>query len=205
MMSQILPLDGELRTHSRLHSLATRDTIQALEWLALIGAGASATLLTTFVDLHLQIPGHSIVLVVFPLALGFALVPRRRAGTTMGFSALSTTLLLTLTGTRVAGPGGLASLLLTGPCLDLALRWGGRGWHLYAAFVIGGAASNAAAFVIRALTKVAGIGGPAGGGGRAMGAWLPQAVWTYALAGVVAGLISAATWFHAHERLSSTD
>jgi hypothetical protein len=33
-----------------------------------------------------------------------------------------------------------------------------------------------------------------------MAGWWEQAVWTYPLAGLVAGLISVAAWFHFRER-----
>ncbi len=39
-----------------------------------------------------------------------------------------------------------------------------------------------------------------GTGGGAGGLWLRQALLTYALAGLLAGLVSAAAWFHFRER-----
>lgn len=47
---------------------------------------------------------------VFPMALGFALVPRCRGGSVMGSSALATTMLLGLGGVPLPGVGALASL-----------------------------------------------------------------------------------------------
>lgn len=172
---------------SRLPTLAgDHAAVRRLELVALLLTGAVAACMSTFIDLNLRIPGHHILYSIFPMAFGFALVPRGRAGTVMGASALATTALLGLAGARIPGPGALTSLALTGPFLDVALRWGKSGWRLYGAFVVRGA------------LKATGIPGLAGG--RALGSWLPQAVWTYTLAGVLCGLISAATWFRLRER-----
>jgi len=184
---------------SRLPTLAgDHAAVRRLELVALLLTGAVAACMSTFIDLNLRIPGHHILYSIFPMAFGFALVPRGRAGTVMGASALATTALLGLAGARIPGPGALTSLALTGPFLDVALRWGKSGWRLYGAFVLAGAASNIAAFVVRGALKATGVPGLAGG--RALGSWLPQAVWTYTLAGVLCGLISAATWFRLRER-----
>jgi len=194
-----LPLSKRLAETSRLPLLAgDQEAMRGIELIALSLTGFVAAALSSFIDLSLRMPGHHILYSVFPMAMGFALVPRRHAGLIMGTSALSATALLGFAGARVPGIGALTSLALTGPLLDIALRRGGRGWRLYAAFVLAGASSNAVAFAARALTKAMGIRGM--GGGRALNAWLPQAVWTYALAGVLAGLISAAAWFHLRDR-----
>ena len=193
----ILPVDERLRASSRLPT-SSRESVRAVEWIALAGAGATATLLTSLIDFRLGIPGHNIVFAIFPIALGLALVPRRGAGSTMAAAAVLSAGALALGGVRVAGVGALTSLFLAGPMLDLAVRRGGSGWRLYAAFVVAGAATNTVAFAARAAAKMLGI--PGMGGGRALAAWLPQAVWTYALAGIAAGLISAAAWFQLRGR-----
>ncbi len=202
----VLTVDGVLLDATRLPPIAARDRgrIVAGEVLALLVVGAIASVLTNVARFRLGIPGSSIVFAAFPMALGFALVPRRGGGTVMAGGALLTTVLLWLTGVRLDGVGAQTSLLLTGPLLDVALRWAGRGWRLYGAFVLACTASNAAAFLVRASIKAyvftgPGRGGGRGnglGGGRAFDQWLPQAVWTYAAAGLLAGLISAAVWFH---------
>ena len=200
MRSDILSLDDRLRRATRLPPIARPDAhgVHAAEVVALLLAGAAASLLTNVARFRLGVPGSSIVFAVFPMALGFALVPRRGAGSVMALGALATTSLLWLAGVRLDGVGAQTSLLLTGPFHDLALRAARRGWRLYGAFVLACAASNALAFVVRGSVKLYGFGG--GGGGRRFDAWLPQAVWTYATAGVVAGLVSAAAWFHYRDR-----
>jgi hypothetical protein len=222
MKTGLLTVDESLYDSGRLPAIAdsTDSTVKGMEIATLVLAGATAAVLTHVVRFRLGIPGSNIVFVAFPMAFGFALVPRRGAGTLMGGAALATTLALWLAGVRLDGVGAQTSLLLTGPLLDVALRRARGGWRLYVAFVVATAATNALAFAARASAKlvalnVAGAGGGRGGGGgrgaglgsagRALDVWLPQAVWTYALAGVVAGLISALAWFHFRERHGRAD
>ena len=198
MTNLFFSADDALRRTSRLRARAAReDDARLLEAAALILTGVTASLLTNLLRLRLGIPGSSIVFAVFPMAFGFALVPRRGAGALMSIAALATTAALWLTGARIDGVGAQTSLLLTGPLLDVALRWANRGWRLYGAFVLAGAAGNAAAFFVRGGAKLLGLG--VGRGGRRFDAWWPQAVVTYAAAGVIAGLIGALAWFHFRE------
>ncbi len=195
-------LDTRLRRAARLPALpgAGAAGLTRLELAALLGAGVVASLLTNVLRLRLGIPGSNIAFVSFPLALGFALVPRRGAGLVMAGGALATNAGLALLGAHLDGVGAQTSLLLTGPLLDLALRWRGAGWRLYVAFIAACATSNAFAFIVRGIARAAGVRGTGIGGGRTMAEWWPEAVWTYAAAGLVAGLISAAAWFHLRER-----
>jgi hypothetical protein len=200
--SSLLTVDDGVRDAARVPSLAPPNAgqVRAAEVVALILAGATAALLTNVVRFRLGIPGSNILFVVFPIALGFALVPRRGAGAVMALGALTTTGVLWLAGVRLDGVGAQTSLLATGPLLDLSLRWARRGWRLYAAFVVACVTSNALAFTVRATAKAYGLTGGGAGGGRRFAEWLPQAVWTYALAGLIGGLVSAAAWFHFRER-----
>jgi hypothetical protein len=199
----LLAFDASLYEAGRIPAIAGPDerTVRRAELATLMLMGACAAILTHVVRFRLGIPGSNIVFVAFPVALGFALVPRRGAGTLMAGSALLTTLLLSAGGVRLDGPGAMTSLLVTGPLLDVALARTANARWLYAAFVVSCAVTNALAFVVRAVVKVGASGGGrgagmGGGGGRPLELWLPQAVWTYVLAGVAAGLISAAAWFH---------
>lgn len=200
MRNGILAVDDDLLATSRLPALVTASGgVRPIELMALALAGVAAALLTNVLRLNLGIPGSSIVFATFPIALGLALVPRQGAGAVMAGAAALTTMGLGFTGAPVDGPGALTSLILTGPLLDLALRFArGGGWHLYTAFVAAGALSNAIAFAARGTTKAFGIAGM--GGGRPFAAWWPTAILTYTIAGVVAGLISALAWFHYRER-----
>ena len=219
--NDVMPLLHEPWARARLQPLSLpAGSVRTLEISALVFFGALAACLSTFIDLKLRIPGHRILFAVLPLAAGFALVPRRGAGTVMGAAALATIGVFWVGGLRVVGIGALASLTLTGPLLDLALRWGRTGTRLYLAFVLAGTTSNVVAFLVRGSAKVValqGMGGGGGGGrgngsgaglgrslagGRPLADWLPNAVWTYALAGILAGLVSALVWFHLRARRS---
>lgn len=197
-VADVLPLNEHLREQSRLRGLAGAREVGVLEVATLVAMGVASGLLTAFVQLGIRVPGHHILFAVFPMALGFALVPRRRAGLIMALSALGCMGGLRLAGVGFGGIGATTSLLATGPLLDLALRWGRGGTRLYAALVAAGAASNALAFVVRGTAKAFALSGL--GGGRAFGGWWPQALATYAAAGVAAGLISAAAWFRLRRR-----
>lgn len=200
MASGILPWNDGLRSSTRLRFLtAAGDSIQAWEWLVLIGAGIAAAAATAFLDYNLRIPGHAILRVVFPMAVGLAVVPRRGAGTVMGGAALLTNL-----GLRLAGNGGetlslgaLTSLTATGPLLDWTMRREWVGWRLYAGFALAGLESNLLAFLVRGAAKVSGF---ERAGGRPLASWLQQAVVTYTLCGLVAGLVSGVIWFYAKRR-----
>ncbi|HET7621285.1 MAG TPA: hypothetical protein VFK39_05220 [Gemmatimonadaceae bacterium] len=204
MSSGILSVDADLLATSRVPTLASIDgDVRPIELVALALAGVAAALLTNVLRLNLGIPGSSIVFATFPIALGFALVPRRGAGAVMAGAATLTTMGLGFAGAGVDGPGALTSLILTGPLLDLALRFArGGGWRLYGAFVVAGALSNACAFAVRGGLKAFGIAGM--GGGRPFASWWPTAIATYTIAGVAAGLISALAWFSYRDRRGPT-
>ena len=166
-------------------------------WMLLIVLGALAAVSSAFMDLGLhRIPGHAILRVVFPVALGLAMVPRRGSGTVMGGSALVTAILLRWGGTQNEGLGfgAVTSLLATGPILDFALRRADGGWKQYLAFAIGGLTSNLLALVARGTAKAVGFEAP---GRRPLGEWLAQASITYVVCGLLAGLISGAVLFYA--------
>ncbi len=164
--------------------------LSVVQWATLIGAGIVAALASACLDVLPQTPGHAILRAVIPMAAGLACVPRRGAGCVMGGAAVGAAMLLKLGG---AGPGfgALTSLALTGPCLDLALRRAASGWRLYVAFAFAGLASNTGAMLVRGAVKGLGLEG----GRRPFASWLAEAVWTYPLFGIAAGLISAAICF----------
>lgn len=191
-----LTINPQLQRAARVPSLAGNPAapISLLEAATLLLSGIAASALTNLLRLHLGIPGSSIVYAAFPLALGFALVPRRGAGSVMTASALLANLAFALAGARLDGVGAQTSLLLTGPLLDLALYRSGSGWRLYAAFIAACTASNGLAFLVRGAARALGMRGASMGGGG-LTTWWSHAIWTYALAGLLAGLISVAAWF----------
>ena len=173
--------------HSRVWPSARAD---ATDVTLLLFMGAVSALVTSFVDLGLGIPGHAVVRSVLPMALGLALAPRRHAGLVMGTGAFGTIAALRVFGVG-AGIGAVTSLLMIGPCLDLALRQARKGWQIYAGLALAGLAANLVAFGVRAFPKLldfeVGI--------RNFATWWPRAVVTYPMSGLVAGALSAAIWF----------
>lgn len=181
----VLPIHDGL-VSSRRVGVRARDAVAMWEVAALLGTGVVTALLNAYVKPSLGIPGSAIVWTVVPMALGVAMVPRKGAGTIMGSSALATTLLM-----HSAGTGAMASMFAAGVFLDLALRRAKGGVRLYAAFALAGFAGNACAFVSRALGKMTGIDS----GSSALASWWSHALVSYALCGLLAGLISATLWF----------
>lgn len=158
----------------------------------LLLVGLSAAMATAFVHFGLRIPGHSIVRAVFPMALGLAVAPRRLAGSVMGVGSIVGVTVLYLGGFAAFGTGALVSLFLTGPLLDVALWNAKRGGRVYLGFALCGLGSNLAAFGVRGGVKLLGFDHA---GGRPLMLWLSEAVFTYALCGLMAGLLSAGVWF----------
>lgn len=200
-----------LRTHpgllgsSRLQPLArTAHVTSAAEWAALIGVGIVTAATSTLFDLHLRVPGHAILKVAFPVAAGLALVPRRGAGSIIGGSALATAISLRLAGLGGAGFGfgALTSLTVIGPILDWTLRHARSSRSVYLGFILAGLASNLLALFVRGSLKGLGL---EHAGGRPFGVWLSQAVITYTLCGIAAGLLSALVWFSARSGTGSND
>lgn len=204
MATALLPQHHGLRSNTRLRFLiGDSDAAATWEWLTLLGAGVAAAAASTFLDYNLRIPGHSILRIVFPMAFGLALVPRHRAGTLISLTAFVTSL-----GFRLAGFGGdglslgaMTSLSLTGPLLDWTLRRNRGGWRLYFNFAIAGLTSNVTALFVRGLAKLVGW---EHAGGRPFSSWLSQAIWSYLLCGLLAGLISGAFWFGRRRRDDSS-
>ncbi len=203
MSTEILSIHRGLRQGARVAPLSRPgERVRPTELVVLGALGATAALAVVLVRLRLGWPGHSILFVVFPMALGFALVPRRLAGTTMGIAALCTLGALGAGGAALPGVGAVTSLLLTGPMLDVALVRGRSGWPLYVAFVLGACASNAAAYLVRAAAKIGIISALTLG--RNFAAWWQGALGSYALAGVLAGLVAVAAWFQCRRGANGT-
>ena len=176
----------------------------AADWMLLISFGAIAAFSSTCLDLGIhRIPGHAILRVVFPIALGLAIVPRRGAGTVMGGSALVTAMLLRVGGIQGEGLGlgALTSLLATGPILDVALRRTNGGWKQYAAIAVAGLSSNLLALLLRGAAKAIGFEPP---GRRPLGEWLAQASVTYVLCGLATGVISGVVLFYVRRRTNDS-
>lgn len=198
MFSSVLSIHPGMAATSRLPVLTREaERIRAVEVVALVGAGACAALASAFLDFGLRIPGHAILRAIFPMALGLALAPRRGGGTVMGASALATALGIQAVGHVTIGMGAMTSLVLTGPLLDLVVRGGYQGWRLHASFALAGLTSNLVAYLVRAGAK---SGGWERWGTRPLSSWWSQAMVTYALCGIIAGVLSSVILFHLSRR-----
>ncbi len=155
--------------------------------LAVMGTCAAATV--AFVHLGLRIPGHVILQPPLPLAIGAAQAPRRLSGTLMGVVAAATSGSLLFAHWGHMQTGALVSLALLGPALYLAARGThGRGL-LLARFSVAGLVTNLLAMVAKIAASASGIDS---GGGRGFAALWPFSLLSFALCGLVAGLISGA-------------
>jgi len=191
MLFNILAVHEGLFTSSRLPSLAHPGRrVAGIEVAVLISMGIGAGLMSLLPDFHLRIPGNAILRSVFPMALGLALVPRQLGGSIMGASALATAFSLKAAGFGGFGAGAMTSLGLAGPLLDIALLWAGRNWQLYLAIVLSGLGSNLIALLVRGGLKALTFDGT-----RPLEDWWMQAIITYPVCGILAGLMSAFVWF----------
>lgn len=163
-----------------------------MELTTLLLLGVTAAVASVCLPWRLGIPGHNIIRVVFPMALGMALVPRRGSASLMGLSGASAAVALMLAGGGHLGPGAAASLALTGLVMDLALLGAGPGRTIHLRLAAAGVAANMVAFSIRAAAKH--LTGAAMTG-KPLGLWWPEAMATYAACGALAGLVAAAAWF----------
>ncbi len=194
-MTRVFQLHPGLADCSRLNGLTRTDNVpSATELLTLMFVGIVAGAVSTLVDLHLRIPGHAILKVFFPVAAGMALVPRRGAGSVSGTFAVLTAVSLRLAGLGGSGLsfGALTSLALIGPMLDWTLQRARSSRSVYLGFILAGLATNVIALLVRGTLKTVGFEHV---GGRPLAMWLGQAVLTYPLCGIAAGLLSAFVWF----------
>ena len=118
----------------------------------------------------------------------------------MSAGALGAGWLFAIAGARY-GSGSFVSLALLGPMMDVALLGLRSGWRVYVALVLSGVATNLLALVSRGGAKLLRLDLP---GTRPFESWWGQAVVTYALSGVVAGLLGALCWFHFRDRSTHT-
>lgn len=193
MISPPFSINNALWRSSRLTVRADSRSVPAWRDAVVFAlSGAAAALAVHLLDFNLRIPGHAILRSTLPVTLGMALAPRRLSGTMIGASAWGTTALLRMLGAEGIGWGAFTSMLLIGPCLDVAL-WQTRGgkW-LMARCALAGICANLAAFAVRGGGKLAGWDAVSM---RAFSDWLSIAPVTYAASGLLAGLTGAILWF----------
>jgi len=198
MVNEWFVVHDGLTGAARFPSLTRREgRISTAELLLLVTCGAAAAAAVGFVKLRLGIPGHSIVLAALPMAFGLATAPRRLAGTVMSAGAFGTAWLLVGAGAVSYGSGAFISLSLLGPMMDIALHRVRSSVRVYGALVVAGVSTNLLALASRAATKLLGLDLAAA---RPFDSWWLQAIVTYTLSGVIAGLLGAFCWFHFNHR-----
>jgi hypothetical protein len=182
-------LNPALQQSSRLAAPA-QVPVLAREIVVVVLAGLAAAACTMFLDFNLRIPGHAILRAIIPIALGMSLAPRRLSGTLITASAFGGVHLFRF-GAEPPGQGAMTSLLLAGPVLDAALWQTSPGWRLYARAAAAGLLVNVLAFAVRGGGKLASGSLPL----RPWSQWLSVAPVTYAVCGLLAGLVAAGLWF----------
>ena len=185
-----LPMHKSLHSRSRLRLLSgVERPISVSELLVLVSLGSVAAGLATFWDMGLKLPGHAILRVSFPMMLGMALVPRRGSGTMLSAVALITTVVFHCLGWGTPGLGALTSLSLFGVITDFVMGRTGTGSGILSRFALVGFLTNLAAFAIRGGSRLANVAG------SAKASWWFYAPFTYALCGILSGMICGMLWF----------
>ena len=205
MFIALLPKHAGLSSTTRLRMITTDSLSPTIrDWLVLGVFGILAACSSTFLDLGIKrVPGHAILRVVFPFALGLAVVPRRGAGCAMAGTAAMAGACFQYAGFRgeAMGVGALTSLIATGPLLDWTLLRARGGLRQILSFAMAGLTSNLLALGVRGAAKAFGW---EASGRRPLGEWLTQAVGTYIICGLIAGLISGAILFSIRPRNENT-
>lgn len=194
MVAGVLSIHEGLGASGRLPGLTReRCRVTALELAILASLGFGAAVLSAYGKTGLGLPGHNILRVIFPMAMGLALVPRHGSGTIMGLGGLAGGTLLTMVGPHGLGAGALTGLVLLGPAIDLAMLGAGSGRAVYLRFAAAGLGANLVALAARGGLK-------AWQADPRIASWLPRALVSYPVCGLLAGLISAAVWFRIQAR-----
>jgi hypothetical protein len=180
-----------------------REHISVSEIVLLILCGATAAAVSGFVRLGIRFPGHSIVLSIIPMALGFALAPRKNSGFIMSAGAFGMAAAFSLSRMADYGSGAFVSLCLIGPVMDLAFTKFRNGWKLYAGLLLAGVGTNLLALTSRSASKLLGLDFASM---RPFGTWWAEAAVTYTISGAIAGLIAAFCFFNLRkQRLNSEE
>lgn len=165
------------------------------EVLFLLGLGLLAGLVRCYADLRLGVPGHSIVLIMLPVAVGVAATRRRGAGTVTSASALATVAAVSCFPVKVSiGLGAVVSLFAAGPALDIWLSVLRRRRSVYTACVLAGVSANLVALCAKIGVRTVGLY-PGIQAAAFFDLWIHRATITYPLCGAVAGLLAAAVCF----------
>jgi hypothetical protein len=158
-----------------------------------LACSALAAIAVGLLHLSLRVPGHAILRGALPMTLGFALVPRRSAGTVMAIGAGLTSAALAAAHLGRFPLPAMLSVLALGPVLDVALLGRPTGWRLYARFVMAGIVAN----LLACAFKIAGMqfGLQSFGGEEFLTFGVPVMIASYVVCGAFAGFLGAAACF----------
>jgi hypothetical protein len=137
---QVLQNNATIESRSRFKFLTgARGLEYPYSVLLLVCFGIIAGISVSNLKLSIGIPGHAIIKVMIPMALGLSLAPARSAGSIMGISGLITAFIgQTLTEGPGTGTGAYTSLVCTGVLMDFTLYFANTGWKLYTGLMVSG-------------------------------------------------------------------
>lgn len=189
---KVLQNNPAIESRSRLIFLTgSRGLVYPYNIFLLIFFGILAGLAVSQLKLSLGIPGHAIIKIMIPMAIGISLAPARSAGAIMGISGLATAFICQiLTNHTGSGTGVYTSLVCTGILLDLTLHFSNTGWKLYSCLMLSGLIANIIALYVRSgfksFLKINIL---------EVNTWFQTAAFTYPICGLLAGLICALVVF----------
>jgi hypothetical protein len=185
---------GILSRTSRVRtSIDSTTHISVVEVLTLLAAGAFGAAAIAWLPLGLRIPGHAILKAAAPIVLGVAAVPRPFAGGIAGAGAAAALGIFLAAGVGHVPAAAATALLAIGPAIDLAiLGLPRKPASVYLRFAVAGLAANLLAFFVRWGTASFALDGAQPHRMTQIGV---GALTSFALCGVLAGLLSAAVFF----------
>jgi hypothetical protein len=195
MVPRVLSVHEGLGTSRRFPLSAGQGSrATPLELGILASCGLVAAIVSAYGKDGFGLPGHNILRILFPMAMGMAMVPRQGAGSVMGLSGLAGATILTQFhfGPLGMGMGAAAGLFFLGLFLDLAMLGARDGRAVYLRFIAAGLAANLVAMLARGAMKL--------WEGDALGLWWPRALVSYPLCGLLVGVVSAVVWFRVTAR-----
>lgn len=189
---RVLQNNPAIESRSRFKFLTgSQGLVYPYNLFLLVGFGILAGIAVSQIKLSFGIPGHSIVKIMIPMAIGLSLAPVRSAGAIMGISGLVTALISQiLTNSTGTGTGAYTSLVCTGVLMDLTLYFANTGWKLYSGLMVSGLIANMVALYVRSgfksFFKINIID---------FNTWYQTAAFTYPICGLLAGLLCALVVF----------
>lgn len=185
---QVLQNNSTIESRSRFKFLTgARGLNYPCNLLLLVCFGVIAGISVAHIKLSIGIPGHAIIKIMIPMALGLAIAPVKSAGSIMGISGLISAFIgQTLTEGPGTGTGAYTSLVCTGVLMDFTLYFANTGWKLYTGLMVSGLFANLIALYVRSgfksFLKINIFD---------FNTWFQTAAFTYPICGLLAGLLCA--------------